>query len=311
VGFVNVGTMTIGGQNTSGTNTFANPIILGWAPNRGKSVTLVAAAGGKVEFTGGVLRNGADASAGVTIGDASHAGTVRLAGANTYPGPTRVAYGTLLVSGTLPTGAVTVQNSTVLGGTGTLNGPVTVQSGGLLSPGDSFGALTINSSLTLATGSQVCMEINAGGGTSDSVKGLTSIAYAGTLLVSNISGTIRPGQTFQLFSGSGSSGVFNSISPSSPGTGMFWFFNPATGALTASAAYPTNITCSVNATNLTLSWPADHLGWTLAVQTNNPVSGLSLNANDWARIPGSQTNTQLTIAFDKAVATGFYRLVYP
>ena len=64
VGFTNFGTFTIGGQNTSGVNTYANPIILGWTANRGKSVTLVAATGGEVDFTGNILANGTDTFGG-------------------------------------------------------------------------------------------------------------------------------------------------------------------------------------------------------------------------------------------------------
>ncbi len=76
-------------------------------------------------------------------------------------------------------------------------------------------------------------------------------------------------------------------------------------------AVPTNLTCFVSATNLTFSWSADHLGWTLMTQTNDLALGVSLNSNDWSRIPGSQTNTQVTIARDGISGPGFYRLVYP
>ena len=76
-------------------------------------------------------------------------------------------------------------------------------------------------------------------------------------------------------------------------------------------AAPTNLTWAVSATNLTVSWPADHLGWSLMTQTNNRERGVSLNTNDWSRIPGSQTNTQVRISRDAISAPGFYRLVYP
>ena len=171
-GFTNSGTMTIGGQNTSGTNTYANPIILGWTPNRGKSVTLVAATGGQVDFTGRHPQQRHRHHGGRDVGDATHAGIVKLAGANTYAGDTKIVNGALVVSGSLATGTVTVQSGGSLGGTGTINGPVVVQSGGLLSPGDPLGTLTVTSSLSFAPGSQVRMDINAGSSASDKVIGL-------------------------------------------------------------------------------------------------------------------------------------------
>jgi hypothetical protein len=101
--FANSGTVTIGGQNTSGINTYNNPIILGWTANHGKSVTLVAATGGTVNFAGGLRANGTDTSAGVTAGTYTFGGTVELSAANSYAGPTTISYGTLVLgaAGTL------------------------------------------------------------------------------------------------------------------------------------------------------------------------------------------------------------------
>lgn len=198
VGFTNSGTMTIGGQNTSGTNTYANRIVLGWTTNRGKSVTLLAATGGEVDFSGGILRNGTDASAGVTVGDAAYGGTVRLAGTNTYLGSTRVVNGVLLLSGSLAGDAV-VEGGGTLGGSGTLNGSLVVQSGGTLSPGDGLGLLRLQRSLSLCAVSRVRVELDASSGTCDKVLGATNVTYAGYLVVTNLSGTVAPGQSFQLF----------------------------------------------------------------------------------------------------------------
>lgn len=310
-GFANTGTMTIGGQNTSGINTFANPIILGWTANRGKSVTLVAATGGQVAFAGGIRRNGADTTAGVTIGDGSHGGIVRLAGANTYGGATRIVNGTLLVSSSLGGGAVIVQSGGALGGTGTIGGLVTVQSGGVLSPGDGLGTLTMGNSLTLVAGSQVRMEINANTGGGDKVSGLASVAYGGALVVSNVAGAVTPGQRFQLFSAASRTGTFSSISPAGPGAGLAWTFNPAGGELIATATNQISLTCAAGPTNLTLSWPPDHLGWSVLTQTNHPAQGLSVDPGDWMRIAGTETNTQFTLPLAGTNPPGFYRLVYP
>jgi fibronectin-binding autotransporter adhesin len=67
-------------------------------------------------------------------------GTLILSGANTYPGLTTVNGGTLLVHGSI-SGSVNLSGGT-LGGNGT-TGPVTVNTGGTLSPGDSPGILHV------------------------------------------------------------------------------------------------------------------------------------------------------------------------
>jgi uncharacterized protein with beta-barrel porin domain len=308
-GFTNFGTMTLGGQNTSGTNTYANRIVLGWTPDRGKSVTLVATAGGEIDFTGDIVRNGTDTWAGVTVGSTTRGGIVKLAGTNTYLGDTKVVSGALLVEGSLA-GGVVVQSGGTLGGSGIITGPVIVLSRGRLSPGGGLGTLHLNS-LVLAPGSEVYMEINASNGTSDIVSGLSSIDYAGSLLVTNVAGKAAVGQSFQLFSALNPSGRFDSITTLGSADGLLWRFNPAEGVLSATASGRANLICNVSVTHLTVSWPSDHLGWSLATQTNNLAYGLSLDPADWATIPGTESTTSMTIPLDRGHTAGFYRLVYP
>ena len=66
------------------------------------------------------------------------------------------------------------------------------------------------------------------------------------------------------------------------------------------------LSSSVNGSTLTLSWPADHLGWILQGQTNSAGVG-----NNWADIPG----TALVISTNRPISTAnpsvFYRLRYP
>jgi hypothetical protein len=70
---------------------------------------------------------------------------------------------------------------------------------------------------------------------------------------------------------------------------------------------PTNIVTSVSGGSLTLSWPADHLGWSLQVQTNALNSGLGAN---WVTVPGSSSTTNAVIPIDSANGSVFYRLFY-
>jgi len=74
---------------------------------------------------------------------------------------------------------------------------------------------------------------------------------------------------------------------------------------------PTNILASLSGTNLTLSWPADHTGWRLLMQTNNLANGISLNTNDWGAVANSASTNLVTIPINPAAPTEFYRLIYP
>ena len=71
---------------------------------------------------------------------------------------------------------------------------------------------------------------------------------------------------------------------------------------------PTNLVESVANNQLTLSWPADHTGWELEVQTNTLASGLGAN---WVPITSSTNGNQVTIPINLSNGCVFYRLVYP
>ncbi|HPM83542.1 MAG TPA: autotransporter-associated beta strand repeat-containing protein, partial [Candidatus Anammoximicrobium sp.] len=72
----------------------------------------------------------------------SGAGTLTLTSLNGYSGATTVSGGMLRVNGSIANSAVTVQTGGALGGTGT-TGPLTVDSGGLQTPGNSPGITTV------------------------------------------------------------------------------------------------------------------------------------------------------------------------
>ncbi len=76
----------------------------------------------------------------------------------------------------------------------------------------------------------------------------------------------------------------------------------------AVASYPTNIAVSVSGGNVTISWPASHLGWILQAQTNSLSTGLSDN---WVDVPGSASVTQAVIPANPSNPAVFYRLRHP
>jgi len=71
---------------------------------------------------------------------------------------------------------------------------------------------------------------------------------------------------------------------------------------------PTNITAVVNGNALTLSWPADHTGWRLQVQTNSLSTGISSN---WFDVAGSTTVNSINATINPANGAVFYRMVFP
>ena len=153
-------------------------------------------------------------------------GALTLNGNNTYPGQTTVSAGTL-------------------GGTGVISGPLTVAAAGTLAPGNPTGNLTINNNFTNA--GTVFMALNASSLTANQVTGVINASYAGSLVVSNISGTsLAAGQTYQLFTASGTkTGNFSPITVLGAGSsGLTGIFNPANGQLTLATPVINQVTLS-------------------------------------------------------------------
>jgi hypothetical protein len=71
---------------------------------------------------------------------------------------------------------------------------------------------------------------------------------------------------------------------------------------------PTNITWQVAGNQLNLSWPQDHLGWRLQVQTHSQGGGLGTN---WVTVPNSTNVTASSITIDPTVGNVFLRMIYP
>jgi autotransporter-associated beta strand protein len=235
-------------------------------------------------------------------------GTMVLTATNTYKGATTVSNGTLLVHGSLASGSVVTVAGGTLGGTGTVGSAVNVQVGGTLSPGPSIATLTINSNLTLA--GNVLIQLDKSLAQSNDIVNVTgTINYGGTLTAENIGApALVLGDSFQVFP-AGGSGSFAAIA-GSPGVGLNWSFNPASGVLSVVAGVatnPTNLVASVSGGQLTLSWPADHTGWTLQAQTNTLSVGLT---GTWYDVAGSTTTNQMNFSIDHTKPTVFYRMKY-
>ena len=71
---------------------------------------------------------------------------------------------------------------------------------------------------------------------------------------------------------------------------------------------PTNLVMQADREQLQLSWPQDHLGWRLQIQTNDLASGLGTN---WVTVANSTNVNSASVPIDRANGTVFLRLVYP
>lgn len=159
---------TLGG-NSAHVSTFSRDVTMGSTSGVAQGMTVTAASGGRVNITGSLVRASGATGAGDAVTKAG-AGIVNLAGsANTYSGATTVNVGTLLVTGTLSSGggAVAVNTGATLGGDGRIDRAVTVNGGGILSPGDvdsggiSKGGRLLVGSLSLSNTSILAFNLDA------------------------------------------------------------------------------------------------------------------------------------------------------
>lgn len=70
---------------------------------------------------------------------------------------------------------------------------------------------------------------------------------------------------------------------------------------------PVTVTTQTSSSQLKLSWPADHLGWRVEVQTNTH-GGIGTNWTTWS---GSTTTNQIFVPFIPTNGSVFLRLAYP
>ena len=71
---------------------------------------------------------------------------------------------------------------------------------------------------------------------------------------------------------------------------------------------PTNLVMQAGGGQMQLSWPPDHLGWRLQIQTNNGSSGLGTN---WATVGNSTNVISTNLVINPTNGAVFLRLVYP
>ena len=174
-------------------------------------------------------------------------------------------------------GVFTLGNGPVqtLQGNGLLLGDLTVGALGRVAPGFSIGTLQVLNNINLG-GSNI-MEINVTNvpNADQLVAQNGTLTYGGALVVSDLapSGATNGTYVFQLFNAPTITGSFTSTNlPALPATKTWDTSELGAGRIKLVVnvnTTPTNITASVSGNTLQLSWPPDHIGWRLQVQTNS------------------------------------------
>jgi autotransporter-associated beta strand protein len=202
------------------------------------------------------LSGGISGSGGLTLSGGS---PLILSGPNTYTGSTLVNAGTLqLLDGvTLSTSTnITLAAGTTLdmqgaplalvsgqslNGNGTvINSSLAAGAGSTVSPGvAAVGLLTVKGAITLS--GNTVMDLDPANATNAVLSSTSSIAYGGTLSLTNLSSPTSD-SSFKLFHASSYSGSFANIIPATPGPGLAWVTSAlgTSGMLevTASTALP-------------------------------------------------------------------------
>ena len=99
---------------------------------------------------------------------------------------------------------------------------------------------------------------------------------------------------------------------------LYYFVVSATAAFGESAnstqvsARPVSVAVpqlnfGISGSQLQLSWPSDHTGWSLQAQTNAPGTGLGTN---WLTLPASVSTNQTSVSVNPANGSVFFRLIH-
>ncbi len=271
---ISAGTLQVGNGGTSGsigTGAVTDNALLVW--NRSDAVTfdrIISGAGSFVKTGAGVLT---------------------LTATNTYNGPTTVSNGMLVVTGGAIAGDLNLEGGTfvpasfAIGGSVNVAGNLNIDSGTILFP--------LNKSLSVTN-----------------IVAIGAITRnGGSVVVTNVGPALAVNDKFYLFSAPVTG--FATVT----GAGATWQNDLATdGSITALTVpvtvntNPTNLIVKVTGSQLVLSWPADHTGWSLQAQTNTLTKGLGTN---WVTIPGTAVFNSYTNTIVPVNGSVFYRMIYP
>jgi autotransporter-associated beta strand protein len=217
-----IGTVRIGNLRTA--NTAAS---LGNTDQNGAVTYEIGHLGMDGTWTG-LIRNGASDLSRVTTIHKLGGGSWTLTRGNTYTGNTTVGGGALMVTNTsgsaTGSGNVLVKEGAMLGGTGIIIGPLTIEDGGILSPGpggSGTGVLQLSNTVILAGETRITVN-RASSPNASRLSGITSLTLGGDLVLTNSGPPLQAGDNFSLFTAGEVSGSFTSLQLPQLDSGMAW-----------------------------------------------------------------------------------------
>ena len=282
------GTVTLGGTSTYGGGTTIGAGALqgdttSLQGNITDNASLVFNQGTNGTFAGAISGSGSLSKLG--------SGTLTLNGTHTYSGGTTISAGTLVVGSSAGNGAtlggnVTVDGGATLRGHGTIGGNVDVLSGGIVTPGDSIGTLTVNGDFTAAQGSLMDFAFGAPGanfqtaGTGDSVSVGGKLSLNGATLNVTDAGGMGPG-LYNLFTYAGTlTETSGGLSLGTAPGGQTLFLQNLTAQKQINLIDTTGITANV--------WNAN--GQASATQMGGGSGTWSTTSQVWTDATGAVTN---------------------
>ena len=212
-----VGPVTLAGQTTVNVNNAGGAPSLSFA--------------GILAGPGGLTKIGAAplvllASNSYTGPTSINVGTLALRGAGSIAGSTNITViaGAILDASGRPDGTLILATGQSLNGNGAVTGNLTANGGGIVSPGtNAIGTLTVSGAALL--NGTTFMKLNRTTLTNDVLQAVGLITFGGTLMLTNLSGTLQAGNSFKLFHAASYAGAFDNLVPAVPASGLKWETN--------------------------------------------------------------------------------------
>ncbi|MCS7089512.1 MAG: hypothetical protein RMN51_07165 [Verrucomicrobiota bacterium] len=327
---------TVQGSGTLGPTTVASGANLNFSGLINGLITSgTVVSSGTIEngltVMGGSFQSSGTISGPVTIagGTALITGTVNASGTSTVdPGATLILDGRfnnrearLNVNGILRgNGVVSDPDGYNLG----VDGRLSVNSGGILSPGRSLGVLSVEGRFDLNPGARLVIEVDLNHPARNdrvavdvfgNIRGIITMTNIGSVPFAVGQSFVIVSNNFNLANTPLNPNLDFQFDPPSPGPGMRWDGTDlATNGIVrivAAPLEPPRIAVQWNAGEVVLEWPQSHVGWILQRQVRSLAEGLSLNPGDWEMVVGSPSTNRFTVPMAAEPGAVFYRLVQP